>query len=121
MAWLPLVSYAFGGAVLANAVPHLVSGLMGRAFQSPFATPRGQGLSSATVNVVWGVFNLAVAYVLLVRVGSFDPRDTGDVVAFGAGVLLASVALARMFGRFHGGNHPPSGNHSEGGNHPDAS
>ncbi len=106
MAWLHLLSYAFGGATLANAVPHLVSGLMGRPFQSPFASPPGQGLSSSTVNVVWGVFNLAVAYVLIARVGVFDARDTGDVVAVGVGVLLLGVVLARMFGRFNGGNHP---------------
>ena len=71
MAWLPLISYFFGGAFLSNAVPHFVSGMMGRAFQSPFAKPRGEGLSSSTVNVLWGVFNLVVAYVLIERVG--DP------------------------------------------------
>ena len=32
MQWLPYVSYFFGGAFLVNAVPHFVSGLMGRAF-----------------------------------------------------------------------------------------
>ena len=106
MPWLHLVSYAFGGAVLANAVPHLVSGLMGRPFQSPFAKPPGQGLSSSTVNVAWGVFNLAIAYVLIARVGTFDVRDAGDVAAPGAGILLMGVVLARTFGRFHGGNHP---------------
>ena len=65
MAWLSLVSYFFGGAFLANAIPHLVNGVMGRAFQSPFAKPPGQGLSSATVNVLWGFFNVIVGYVLV--------------------------------------------------------
>ena len=106
MPWLHLVSYVFGGAVLANAVPHLVSGLMGRPFQSPFAKPPGEGLSSSTVNVAWGVFNLAIAYVLIARVGTFDLRDTSHVAALGAGILLMGVVLARLFGRFHGGNHP---------------
>ncbi len=106
MVWLHLVSYAFGGAVLANAIPHLVSGLMGRPFQSPFAKPPGKGLSSSTVNVVWGVFNLAIAYGFIVRVGTFDLRDASDVAASGAGILLMGVVLARMFGRLHGGNHP---------------
>ncbi len=41
MHWAQYVSYFFGGAVLANAVPHFVSGLMGRPFQSPFAKPPG--------------------------------------------------------------------------------
>ena len=44
MTWYPLLSYVFGGAFLANAVPHLVSGMMGRPFQSPFAKPPGEGL-----------------------------------------------------------------------------
>ena len=72
MRWYHYVSYFFGGAFLANAVPHLVSGITGHPFQSPFATPPGVGLSSATVNVLWGSFNLFVAYWLLCRVGKFD-------------------------------------------------
>src|SRR5580704_2642079 len=52
--WLWLVSYFFGGVFAANAIPHFVAGTMGRPFQSPFAKPPGQGLSSATVNVLWG-------------------------------------------------------------------
>lgn len=100
------LSYFFGGAFLANAIPHLVSGAMGRPFQSPFATPHGEGLSSSTVNVLWGFFNLAVGYVLICRVGDFDLRDTADVVATMLGGLLLSLFAARHFGRFHGGNAP---------------
>src|ERR1700691_1749597 len=48
------VSYFFGGAFLANAVPPFVSGIMGRPFQRPFARPPGKGLSSSTVIVLWG-------------------------------------------------------------------
>jgi hypothetical protein len=106
MAWPQLLSYFFGGAFLANAVPHLVSGMMGRAFQSPFAKPPGQGLSSSTVNVLWGFFNLVVGYVLVCRVGDFDLRSTPDVVALGLGILLLAVFSARHFGRFHGGAAP---------------
>jgi hypothetical protein len=106
MEWNHSVAYFFGGVFVTNAVPHLVSGLMGRPFQSPFAKPPGQGLSSSTVNAVWGFFNLAVAYVLLCRVGSFSLRSTGHVVSLGLGMLLMSVVTARSFGRFHGGNSP---------------
>ena len=91
---LSLLSYFFGGAFLANAIPHLVSGLMGRPFQSPFAQPRGEGLSSSTVNALWGFFNLVVGYVLVCRVSDFSLRDTADVAALGAGVLVAEAALA---------------------------
>jgi hypothetical protein len=104
MPWLPLVSYFFGGAFFANAVPHFVSGTMGRSFQSPFAKPPGQGLSSSTVNVLWGFFNIVVGYVLVCRVGDFNLREVGDVVALGVGGLFISLFSARHFGRFHGGN-----------------
>jgi hypothetical protein len=106
MEWAHDVSYFFGGVFLTNAVPHFVSGVMGRPFQSPFAKPRGQGLSSSTVNVLWGFFNLAVGYVLVCRVGNFDLHSTDNVVAAGLGVLLMGMITARLFGRFHGGNSP---------------
>jgi len=106
MAWLHYLSYFLGGAFLINAVPHLVSGVMGRPFQSPFAKPPGQGLSSSTVNVLWGFFNLAAGYVLICRVGSFDLRAADDVIVSGLGMLLTGVMSARAFGRFHGGNSP---------------
>ena len=80
MQWIDCVSYFFGGALLTNVVPHFVSGVMGRPFQSPFATPRGEGHSSSTVNVLWGFLNLVIGYVLVVRVGDFDLRsDVGCI------------------------------------------
>jgi hypothetical protein len=105
---LHYVSYFFGGAFLANTIPHLVSGVLGRAFQSPFAKPPGEGLSSSTVNVLWGFLNLAIACVLIGRVGDFQLRATNDAVALGLGLLISGVLLARAFGRFHGGNSPVS-------------
>ena len=106
MDWLYDVSYLFGGAFLANAVPHFVSGMMGRAFQGPFAKPPGKGLSSSIVNVLWGFANFVIAYLLLARVGNFDLRATDNIIASGVGVLLIGVMSARSFGRFHGGNSP---------------
>jgi hypothetical protein len=106
MNWPHDLSCFFGGVFLTNAIPHFVSGVMGQPFQSPFAKPRGQGLSSSTINVLWGFFNLAVGYVLAYRVGEFDLRSTEDVIALGLGILLMALLMARMFGRFHGGNSP---------------
>jgi hypothetical protein len=100
------VSYFFGGAFTANATPHLVSGVTGRSFQSPFAKPPGKGLSSSTVNVVWGFFNAVVGYLLIAHVGAFDPRATTHILAFGLGALLISLFSARHFGQFHAGNAP---------------
>lgn len=103
MHWYQYLSWFFGGAFLANTLPHLTNGISGRSFQSPFASPPGKGLSSSTVNVLWGFFNLAVAYVLLCRVGSFNLLNTCHVLVAAAGFLVMSLMLARAFGRFHGG------------------
>jgi len=106
MDWAHDASYFFAGAFLTNAIPHFVSGLMGRPFQSPFAKPPGKGLSSSTVNVVWGFLNLVVGYFLICRVGEFDLRSSEQVAVLGLGILLTGVLTARGFGRFHGGNSP---------------
>jgi hypothetical protein len=108
--WLHYMSYFFGGAFLSNAIPHLASGMMGQPFQSPFAKPPGQGLSSSTVNVMWGAFNLALAYFLICHVGDFNLRSIAQSAILGLGFLLMGIVSARHFGRFHGGNSPGDSN-----------
>ncbi len=103
---LHAASYFLGGLFLANAVPHYVGGIMGQPFQTPFAKPSGEGLSSSTTNVLWGFANFVFAYLLVLRVGDFDPRSVACVAPFAVGALLMSLFSARHFGRFHGGNAP---------------
>ena len=104
MRWYTYVAYFFGGSFLVNAVPHFVNGVSGRPFPSPFASPPGQGLSSPTVNVLWGAFNLLVAYLLILRVGKFELRRLQHVLPVAIGGLLMAVMLARAFGRVFGGS-----------------
>jgi hypothetical protein len=103
MRWCHYAAYFFGGIFLANALPHLGNGISGHAFQSPFASPPGVGLSSSVVNVLWGFFNLGVAYLLVCRVGRFDLRKNTHVLVFGAGLLVVSLINAQYFGKLHGG------------------
>jgi hypothetical protein len=103
MRWYHYLAYFFGGAFLANTLPHLGNGISGHAFQSPFASPPGVGLSSSLVNVLWGLFNLVVAYLLVCRVGSFNLRKTQHALVLGAGILIMSLMLAHAFGPLHGG------------------
>jgi hypothetical protein len=103
---LQSLAWFFGGAFLRNAIPHIVAGAMGRPFQSPFASPPGEGLSSSTVNVLWGFANLVVAYLLILRVGEFELRSTNDAITLGLGMFVLALLLARRFGRFNGGNFP---------------
>jgi hypothetical protein len=97
MRWYHYVAYFFGGAFLVNMVPHFTNGVSGRQFPTPFASPPGQGLSPAWVNVLWGLFNLLIAYLLLGRVGSFSVRNTRHALVAGVGALLMAVMLARAF------------------------
>jgi hypothetical protein len=98
MAWYLYISYFFGGAFLVNAIPHFLSGVLGRPFPSPFASPPGKGNSSPVVNVIWGSFNFAIAYLLVDRVGDFNFHQTYCVIALGAGGLLMGIQLASWFG-----------------------
>ena len=95
MNWLWLVSYFFAGVFAANAIPHFVAGSMGRPFQSPFAKPPGKGLSSSTVNVVWGFFNALVGYLLLAHVGVFAFLS-GSAAALDAPVSHEDEAMPRF-------------------------
>jgi hypothetical protein len=97
MPWYHYVAWFFGGAFLVNSVPHFTNGVSGRPFPTPFASPPGKGLSPSWVNVLWGLFNVSIGYLLVYRVGSFSLRSTSDVVVFGIGVLLMAVMLARAF------------------------
>lgn len=100
MPWYFYVSYFFGGAFLANSIPHIVNGISGRSFPTLLSSPPGKGLSSPMVNVLYGTFNLAVGYLLVCHVGEFHIRSIPDVLVLGAGGLLLAVILSRMLGRF---------------------
>ena len=103
MRWYHYIAYFFGGAFLANAIPHFVSGITGHPFQSPFAMPPGEGLSPAWVNVLWGSMNLVFAYLLLGRVGAFEFRRWRHILLAAGGGLAMALMLSRAFGRFYGG------------------
>lgn len=104
MEWINEVAYFFGGVFFTNAIPHFVNGVMGKPFQSPFASPPGKGLSSSTVNILWGFSNLVLGYLLLVQVGFFDMRSGAHAISVGLGILVTGLMLSRIFGPLHGGN-----------------
>jgi hypothetical protein len=102
MEWYVYVARCFAGAFLANAIPHVVSGMQGRRFPTPFASPPGKGESSPTVNVVWGTANTVVAYVLLYQVGDFTLTRWREVALVGLGALLMALRLSKGFGEVYG-------------------
>lgn len=93
------IAYFFSGAFFANFVPHFVSGVLGRTFPTPFASPPFRGQSSARVNVLYGLGNLAVAYALLVRIGEFDLRSALHAGAFGLGLTAWALMITRSLSR----------------------
>ncbi len=99
MHWYLYIACFFSGMLLANAVPHFVQGISGDRFPTPFARPPGKGLSSATVNVVWGLVNIAIGYWLF-RVGRVASSELTGVVFFG-GVVAISVMMSVNFAKKH--------------------
>ncbi len=99
MAWYAYIAYLVAGFSLANSVPHFVAGISGARFQSPFASPPGEGESSAVVNVLWGLGNFAVGYILVTAVGDFSAGLTIDSLVVFAGALASGILGARHFSK----------------------
>jgi hypothetical protein len=102
MAWHVELAYFLGGVFLGNFVPHFVNGVSGRKFPSPFGKPPGKGPSSPLSNVLWGLFNLLIAYLLIFKIGDFDIRQPAQAGMVGLGLSAIGVQLAVVFGRVKG-------------------
>jgi hypothetical protein len=98
MQWYQYIACVFGGAFLANAVPHFVKGICGDRFPSPFAKPPGKGLSSPRVNVVWALVNIVIGY-LLVREGNVRDGGEAALIVFFFGAAAISIYLSGHFAR----------------------
>jgi uncharacterized membrane protein len=94
--WYHYVACFFAGMFLTNVVPHFLHGVSGDRFPTPFANPRGKGLSSPTLNVLWALFNLVVGY-LLVRVGKLSSGGDLALVIFFAGIVAISTMMSLQF------------------------
>lgn len=95
MPWYNVAACFLGGMLLANFFPHFIAGMSGVRFYTPFATPPFRGLSSPIVNMLYALLNLAMAYALLVVVGSLELWPVPHVAAPALGFGLASVFIAR--------------------------
>ena len=109
------IAFFFAGAFLCNGLPHLLAGLQGARFPTPFAKPPGRGESPPLVNFIWGALNLAAGVALLVRF----PLSLGvnfGTLAFAAGVLVLGLSLSRHFGGVQAGKRSPgNGDQAEAG------
>jgi len=96
MYWYQYIASFFAGAFLANVVPHFVHGISGNRFPTPFAKPPGRGLSSAPVNMVWSLVNLAVAMVLF-HLGNVEHGGRSSFHTFLAGFAALSIMMSVQF------------------------
>ncbi len=96
MKWYHYVAAVFAGAFLANTVPHLVNGVSGNEFPTPFASPPGEGFSSPVVNVLWALGNLVVGYILLL-VSKVTSRNIMGLLFILAGFACMSLMLSLHF------------------------
>ncbi|HEY0199597.1 MAG TPA: hypothetical protein VGC19_13860 [Rhodanobacter sp.] len=92
------VAAFFAGAFHCNGVPHLVAGLQGMPFPTPFAKPRGVGNSPALVNFLWGALNLLAGLALLSVSGVAIGLNLGFLV-FVLGGLALGTHLSNHFGK----------------------
>jgi hypothetical protein len=90
----------FAGIFLANAIPHFVQGISGNKFPTPFAKPPGLGLSSAPVNVVWGLLNAVIGTILFIY-SHISAETILPWVVFFAGVALISIPMSIRFAKKH--------------------
>ena len=102
MEWYVYLAHFFAGVFLANGVPHFVNGISGRKFHSPFASPPGVGESSPVVNVLWGLANFVIGYLLLTGIGHFTSGASIESLVVGLGIVAISLVLSRQFRRLHG-------------------
>jgi hypothetical protein len=94
------VASFFAGAFFANAVPHFVYGVCGDRFPTPFAKPPGKGLSSAMVNVLWGLLNGLLGAVLF-REARVMSGDGVLLLVLFAGIAVMSIASSLNFAKKH--------------------
>ncbi|MDE2435267.1 MAG: hypothetical protein KGM49_03310 [Sphingomonadales bacterium] len=99
MNWLVLF---FAGALLCNAVPHLVAGLQGRRFFTPWRPPGGEAMASPTENFAWGALNLFTGAALARY--AYAQNVPHGAIALALGFILAGLALSRRFGAALDGN-----------------
>ena len=100
MEWYHYLAALFSGAFAANFVPHFVHGSSGNRFPTPFSKPRGVGLSSPTVNVLWALFNLLAACLLYIA-APLDRAHPLLLLAFFIGISLLSLGSSIRFQSKH--------------------
>ena len=100
MNWYNYIACFFSGVFFSNFIPHFVNGISGNKFPTPFAKPPGKGLSSPTLNVLWGMFNLIISAVLI-WCGKVSTNNYFSIIVMFSGFFVASVLISRSASKKH--------------------
>jgi hypothetical protein len=84
------------GLLLCNSIPHVVSGLCGMPFPTPFSERPTIARSSPVVNFLWGTGNLFAATLILLKRLVLEEYSSG-LLAFAVGFVVAGVFLSLHF------------------------
>ena len=106
---MTFIAYFFAGTFFSNGIPHLTNGISGRRFPERFpfrkagnpATPFERWSSAPVPNVIWGMLNYVIGYLLVKSVGDFSITQTADVASVLLGFAACSIFLSWNFGRVH--------------------
>lgn len=90
------IGWFFSGVFLVNVIPHLIHGVSGNKFPSPFDKPHGKKLSSPTKNVIWAFINLSF-FLTIFYFNRFSFNEIYAAVLF-LGSFVMAVYLSRYFG-----------------------
>ena len=92
---LNAIGWFFSGVFLVNVIPHLIHGVSGDKFPSPFDKPYGHKLSSPTKNVVWAFINLSIFAIIFY----FNKSSYNVIYAILMliGAFLMAIYLSRYF------------------------
>ena len=94
--WYNCLAAFFAGGLLTNLIPHLVQGLSGNYFPTPFAKPPGRGLSSPLVNTLWAFANLLIGYFLF-KASKVSLDFNLLLLIFFAGMVTIGILSANNF------------------------
>ncbi len=88
------IGWFVSGVLLVNVLPHLIRGISGDKFPSPFARPHGKKLSSPTSNVIWAFMNLALFLAI------FYFNQFSFTAIYGVIMLMGGFAMAIYLSKY---------------------
>ena len=92
------IGWFLSGVFVVNTIPHLIHGVSGEKFPSPFDKPHGKKLSSPTLNVIWAFLNFSIFSAIVYFNQSSFTAIHGVIMlvgAFAMAIFLSSYFAGR--------------------------